>query len=98
MVAVITGNTFGLSRSSAAVLGSSGLLGSAAMGRGNDNVYVDGSSGNLVVERTDEILTGRGADEDLGLTYNSEDPSTLFGTASAWNISADRRLVSVTGT
>jgi YD repeat-containing protein len=98
MVAIVTGNSFGIARSSAAVLGAQGQFGLAQMGRGNDRVYVDAATGNLVINRTDEVLTGQGPDEDFGLTYNSQDPSTLSGTAFAWNIGTYQRIVNVTGT
>ena len=98
MVAIITGTGFGIARSSAALLGGQGQLGAAAMGRGNDRVYVNAANGNLVIDRTDDVLTGVGPDEAYSLTYNSEDPSTLSGTAMAWNLGTYHRITNITGT
>lgn len=67
MVAVVAGNGFGILRSSAAVVGGAGQLGTAQMGRGNDRVYANAANGNLTVDRTDEVLTGVGADEPTAL-------------------------------
>jgi len=98
MVAVVAGNGFGIAGSSAARLGGLGQIGSAQMGRGNDQVYVDAANGNLVIDRVDEVLSGVGPDEAYSLTYNSRDPSTLVGTAMAWNLGTYHRLTNITGT
>ncbi|HEX8222539.1 MAG TPA: hypothetical protein VF605_01840, partial [Allosphingosinicella sp.] len=98
MVAIVAGNTFGIARSSGATLGASGQLGSAAMGRGNDRVYVNAATGNLVIDRTDEVLLGVGPDAAYSLTYNSQDPSTLAGTPLAWNLGTYHRITGITGT
>jgi YD repeat-containing protein len=98
MTAIVTGNGTGLERSSAWVLGSAGELGSAKLGRGNDNVYVNAANGNLVIDRKDEILVGRGPDEVWGVTYNSQDASTLGGTSMTWQMSSYHRIVDITGT
>ncbi|MEM8696559.1 MAG: LysM peptidoglycan-binding domain-containing protein [Pseudomonadota bacterium] len=71
MVAIVTGQGLGLEHSSAWVLGSAGQIGEAAVGRANDNVYVNAATGNLVISNTDEILSARGGDIALARTYNS---------------------------
>jgi YD repeat-containing protein len=98
MVAIVAGNNFGIARSSAATLGAGGQLGSAAMGRGNDRVYVNAATGNLVIDRTDEMLIGHGPDAAYSLTYNSQDARTLAGTAMAWNLGTYHRITDITGT
>jgi len=98
MVAVVAGKGLGVLETSAARLGGAGIVGDAGMGRGNDRVYVNAANGNLVIDRTDEILTGVGADEAYSLTYNSEDGSTFAGTPMAWNLGSHRRIVDITGT
>lgn len=73
---IFTGSGVGIDRGSASVLGRMGLLGEASLGRGGDKVYVNGSTGNLVIERQDEVLIGRRPDQVYSLTYNS---SVQFG-------------------
>jgi|GEM_PF-1818182 len=94
MVAIVTGNGLGIARSSAAQLGGQGQIGVAAVGRGNDRVYVDAANGNLVVQRSDEVLTGVGPDASYGLTYNSEDGASFGGAPASWTLSTSRRILS----
>lgn len=79
MVAIFTGNGLGFQRGSASVLGSAGSIGGAGLGRGNDNVLVNAATGNLIVNRQDEFLIGRGPDANFTETYNSQS-----GAGSAW--------------
>jgi YD repeat-containing protein len=72
MVAIVTSGGLGLDRSSANILGAAGLLGQAALGQANDDVYVNAATGNLVVTSTDEMLFGTGQDAILANTYNSQ--------------------------
>ena len=83
MVAIVTGASLGLGRTSVAELGSAGELGpegqagySSNVGLFGENVYVNAANGNLVVERTDEYLAGVGLDDDLTSVYNSLTPPT----------------------
>ncbi|MFA5711917.1 Ig-like domain-containing protein, partial [Mycolicibacterium sp.] len=92
MVAVVAGTGLGLERSSGFVLGSAGQLGQALVGRGGDNVYVNASTGNLVVQNTDEMLFGLGADSVFDRTYNAQAAS------GNWHRSATRRITGLDGT
>src|SRR4051812_25306257 len=93
MVAIFTGGGFGLQRGSASVLCAAGLLRQASLGRGPDQVFVNAATGNLVVNRRDEFLVGRGPDAFYSQTYNSVSDS-----AQAWVQDVCRRLSNITGT
>ena len=68
MVGIVSGQGLGLERSSASILGSRGQLGWASMGRGGDNVFVNATTGNLVITRQDEFLLGLGPDIGINRT------------------------------
>lgn len=72
MVAVVVGSRLGLEQTSAWVLGSRGQLGSAALGRAGENVFVNAATGNLILNNRDEFLIGQGGDATIGRTYNSK--------------------------
>lgn len=71
MVAIVGGNSLGLVRTSASVLGANGQLGHAAVGRQGSGVTVNAVTGNLVIQNQDELLTGVGIDAAVMRTYNS---------------------------
>ncbi len=97
MVAIFTGIGWGVERGSGYLLGSRGQLGDATLGRYGDNVSVNAANGNLVVQRTDEILIGEGPDDVISRAYNSRsDHSDDNG--DNWMLSAQRRVVYLTGT
>jgi len=72
MAAVVSSSSLGLLNSSLYVLGSQGALGQATQGRSGEQVFVNGSSGNLVIQNRDELVIGRGPDLSLLRTYNSQ--------------------------
>lgn len=96
MVAVVTGNGLGLSGSSASVLGSGGQLGVAGTS-GGDAAYVNAQTGNLVIQRQDELLIGRGPDIGIVRTYNSQG-SFDFDNNDRWQLSLYRKLSTLVGT
>ncbi|MFC5473581.1 HNH endonuclease [Paraherbaspirillum soli] len=94
MVAVFTGNGLGVQTGSTRRLGSQGQIGDAALGRAGDQMYVNAASGNLFIDRRDELLMGRGPDASLHRTYNSL--GELSG--GSWQAGGVRRLLPVVGT
>ncbi|MBC7768716.1 MAG: RHS repeat protein, partial [Phycisphaerales bacterium] len=96
MVAIFTGLGVGFERGSAAALGSGGLLGSSSLGRGLEGVFLNAANGNLVLQRQDEFLVGRGPDASIARTYNSQ--GALDEDGDDWRYSTDRRVFELTGT
>ena len=72
MVAIVSGNSLGLSLSSLATLGQRGQVGMAGQGRSGEQAYVNAATGNLVLQTRDELLLGRGPDTVSLRTYNSQ--------------------------
>ena len=74
MASTITGNDLGLYNSSLSLLGRHPGSGDPLTGRAgqSDGVYVNASSGNLVIQRQDEYLASVGLDVSLLRTYNSQ--------------------------
>jgi hypothetical protein len=58
MVGIVTSSTLGLDASSRDVLGPQGQIGSAGLGRSGEGVYVNAATGNLVIQRQDEMSQG----------------------------------------
>ena len=89
MVAVISGNSLGLLNSSLNVLGTNqGVSGVAASGRNGEGVFVNAATGNLIIQRRDEMMVGRGTDIDTVRTYNSQGSYDRPN----WNIGFYRQL------
>ena len=97
MVAIVTGNQLGLAGSSSSTLGGAGQLGNAALGQANEAAYVNAKTGNLTIQRQDEILIGRGPDIGVVRTYNSQG-LTDFDNNDNWQLSLYRQLSNLTGT
>lgn len=96
MVAVFSGIGLGLERSSTYMLGARGMMGDPTLGRAGDNVYVNSSNGNLVIENQDEFLVGVGPDTAIARTYNSL--GNIAGETDNWRPSTVRQVTTLTGT
>jgi YD repeat-containing protein len=97
MVAIVTGTGLGLERSSGSVFGARGSIGDATFGQFGENVTVNAATGNLVINRTDEILIGLGPDSTFSRNYNS------LGTLNDdngdnWRLNVQRAVTNLTGT
>jgi YD repeat-containing protein len=72
MVAIVSGNSLGLSLTSLATLGQRGVAGSATQGRNGEAVYVNTATGNLVLQDRDDYLVSHGLSAAALRTYNSQ--------------------------
>ena len=97
MVGFVTGSGLGLERSSAFVLGSRGMSGSAATGRAAENLFVNAATGNLVIQNRDEFLIGLGLDATVSRTYNSLGTMTDEN-GDNWRQSNHKNVSGLTGT
>jgi YD repeat-containing protein len=97
MVAIVTGLGFGLQNGSGSVLGSRGQLGDATFGRYGENVTVNAATGNLLINRTDEILIGLGPDDTISRSYNSLGAMS-DDNGDNWQLNAQRAVTGLTGT
>lgn len=102
MVAIVTGSGLGLEKSSAKVFAAAGQqggqLGDAAFGRYGETVFVNASTGNLMIDRTDEVLIGRGPDDIISRSYNSLGANQGYLTQHRWQLNDQRAIVGLTGT
>jgi YD repeat-containing protein len=72
-------------------------MGSAALGRAGDNVYVNAATGNLVISNQDEFLIGLGPDSAIGRAYNSLGAFT-DDNGDNWRPTTARQVQGLTGT
>lgn len=72
MVAIVTGNGLGLQSSTASGLGQKIQLGNAALGQSGEQVYVNASNGNLLLQDRDQFLSGTGVNSEIFRSYNSQ--------------------------
>ncbi|KPF77596.1 RHS repeat protein [Novosphingobium sp. AAP93] len=98
MVAIFTGRTLGLETGSAAVLGDRGLtgfIGNPLLGRAGEGVQVNAYTGDLVLQRQDEFLVGKGLDAAFVQTYNSLSQGSgvpIDENGDRWRQNYDRRI------
>jgi YD repeat-containing protein len=96
MVATVVGSRLGLQQTSAFVLGSRVQIGNASLGRGGENVFVNGMTGNLVISNRDEFLVGQGPDAGIDRVYNSRGDFADDNGDNWWT--AVRKVQGLTGT
>ena len=97
MVAIVSGNSLGLSLTSLATLGQRGVQGSAGGGRNGELAYVNAATGNLVLQDRDDRLSAHGLGFDGVRTYNSLGQFT-DDNGDNWNPALTRRVYGLTGT
>lgn len=97
MVAIVSGNSLGLSLGSMATLGQRGVGGSLWQGRSGEQAYVNAATGNLVLQHQDDFLLGRGLDVASVRTYNSQGLLN-DDNQDNWAVGAFGQRVSSTGT
>jgi YD repeat-containing protein len=96
MVAIVAGQGLGLLNTSTNLLGDKGQLGNAALARTGERVYVNASTGNLVIQQQDEWLAGIGPDVGISRTYNSLGTGT-DDNGDNWRLGLSRRISAVSG-
>ncbi len=67
MTAIITTEGIGLFNSSKTQLGTDGI----GFGSAGDKAYVNAETGNLIIQRKDQVVVGHGMDTSVVRTYNS---------------------------
>lgn len=97
MVGIVAGNSLGLSSTSLGVLNGGVHNPSAAVGRGKDYAYVNSVTGNLVIQRNDDLIVGLGSDTSVLRTYNSQGQLD-DDNADNWRIGFYRSIKALSGT
>lgn len=69
MLTIVSGNALGVN--SSALTPRQGDLGTNNLGKGGDRAYVNGVTGNLIIQRQDELISDIGQDIGVLRTYNS---------------------------
>ncbi|WNO11314.1 hypothetical protein [Teredinibacter sp. KSP-S5-2] len=92
MVAVITGAGLGLLDSSVTQSRGAGVVGDGSLGRSDGIAYVNLATGNLVLQVSEQTLSGSGADINMLRTYNSKGETT-DGDSDRWRWMGEKRVV-----
>jgi len=93
MVAIVSGNGFGLFNSSATALGQRGLLGNAAFGQSGEAAYLNIANGNLTLRERDDFLAAAGISQNLTRTYNSQGQFTQDHNGANWHGGVTKQVV-----
>ncbi|OEZ52860.1 DUF4214 domain-containing protein [Duganella sp. HH105] len=97
MVAIVSGNGFGLLTGSAGVLGRQGQYGNAVQGNNHEASYLNVMNGNLVLQDGDDFLAAHGVNLAITRTYNSQG-SYNDGNGAGWKYGLARQVSGLTGT
>ncbi len=97
MVAIVTGTGLGVERGSGFVLGSRGQLGDSAFGRYGEKVTVNAATGNLAIDRVDDVLIGQGIDNVVNRAYNSLG-NLVDDNSDNWRVGLAKQITTLTGT
>jgi len=97
MVAIVSGNSLGLSLTSFATLGQRGAIGLASQGRSSEQAFVNIATGNLILQSLDDRLLGPGPDVVSVRTYNSQGQFD-DDNGDNWTVGAFGQRVQLTGT
>ncbi len=97
MVAFVGGAGLGLFNTSLNVVGDAAARGNSLTGRSAENLFVNTTNGNLVVQRQDEFLTAIGADIPIFRTYNSQGLMN-DDNGDNWRMGVAKTLGGLTGT
>ena len=89
MVAVVSGTGLGL-------FNNSGAAGNSNVGRGRDQVFVNTTTGNLVVQSVDDTLSAMGLDFAAIRTYNSQG-LTDEDNGDQWRLGVHQKVVLTSG-
>jgi YD repeat-containing protein len=92
MVAIVSGNSLGLSLTSLATLGDNGLNQLSGSGRSGEQAFVNVANGNLVLQDRDDYLASVGVDAEVLRTYNSQ--GVLVG--DSWSVGVARQRIALT--
>ena len=90
MVAIVAGNGLGLFNASLNSLG--GAIGQGTLGQVGGQALVNTSTGNLILQFTDEQLSGLGGDLLHTRTYNTQG-ALNDADADGWRWDGERRVV-----
>lgn len=93
MVAIVAGNGLGLFNTSLNTLGGAGTFGQdGSLGQAGGSAYVNVATGNLILQYTDEQMSGLGDDLYQLRTYNTRG---LYndGDGDGWRWEGERKLV-----
>jgi|GEM_PF-3010443 len=97
MVAIVSGNSVGLSNTSAGTLGQNGIFGQATNGTAKDAAYVNIATGNLSLQDRDDFIASNGIDVAFARTYNSQ-ALLNSGFGAGWQFSQRKQISGLTGT